>query len=423
MVSGRFAIAVVVSAVLVHASVLAQEPPQTSNPQEPTQTNTTVTRKAPADSTNGNDEADAARSQEPGFIDKVKQWAEDTRIVDRLNGDVDGWYPRLGGMTRGSGFGIGPGYRFHVGDVFVDVSGAYSLKAYKAVDANVRWLRAYDDRLELWTNYRFEDFPQEDFFGMGFDSVRDARTSYDFDSHDINVEGRFKATKWLNLSALVGLMGPDINEGTDDKYPSIEQVFTDGDAPGLANQPRYLHTTLSADVDYRDEGGNPRSGGLYRVAFGIWDDTSLEQYNFRRFDLSLRQFMPLGSEKAHVVSGMFGVSYVNNSTGDRVPFYFLPYVGGVDTVRSFHEFRFKEENAVWMSGEYRWIPVKYVSFATFFDAGKVGRNYQDVHGGEFKKGYGFGVRVHTRRQTFARIDIATGGGEGWKVFLKLGPRS
>jgi hypothetical protein len=422
MVSGRFAIAVVVTAVVVHSSALAQEPPQTSNPQEPTQTNTSVTRKAPADSTNGNDEADATRTQNSGFIDKVKQWAEDTRIVDRLSGDVDGWYPRLGGMTRGSGFGIGPGYRFHIGDVFVDLSGAYSLKAYKAVDANVRWLRAYDHRLEVWTNYRFEDFPQEDFFGMGLDSVREARTSYDFDSQEINVEGRFKATTWLNLSALVGLMGPDINEGTDDKYPSIEQVFTDGDAPGLASQPRYLHTTLSADVDYRDEPGNPRSGGLYRVAFGIWDDTSLEQYNFRRFDLLLRQFMPLGSEKAHVVSGTFGVSYVNNSTGDRVPFYFLPYVGGVDTVRSFHEFRFKDENAIWMSGEYRWIPIKYVSFATFFDAGKVGRDYQDVHGGEFKKGYGFGVRVHTRRQTFARIDIATGGGEGWKMFLKLGPR-
>jgi len=423
MVSSRFAIAVAVTAVLVHSSALAQEPPQTSNPQEPAQPNASVTRKAPAEPTSGNDEAETARTQDSGFIDKVKQWADDTRIVDRLNGDVDGWYPRLGGMTRGSGFGIGPGYRFHIGDVFVDLSGAYSLKAYKAVDANVRWLRAYDDRLELWTNYRFEDFPQEDFFGMGPDSVREARTSYDFDSHDVNVEGRFKATEWLNLSAVVGLMGPDINEGTDDKYPSIEQVFTDSDAPGLADQPRYLHTTLSADVDYRDEPGNPRSGGLYRVAFGIWDDTSLEQYDFRRADLLLRQFMPVGSEKAHVVSGTFGVSYVNNSTGDRVPFYFLPYVGGVDTVRSFHEFRFKDENAVWMSAEYRWIPIKYVSFATFFDAGKVGRDYQDLHGGEFKTGYGFGVRVHTRRQTFARIDIATGGGEGWKVFLKLGPRS
>jgi hypothetical protein len=75
---------------------------------------------------------------------------------------------------------------------------------------------------------------------------------------------------------------------------------------------------------------------------------------------------------------------------------------------------------MWMSGEYRWIPFKYVSFATFVDAGRVARNYENLASGEFKKAYGFGVRVHTRRQTFARIDVATGGGEGWKTFLKVG---
>ena len=88
-------------------------------------------------------------------------------------------------MTRGSGFSLGPGYRFHIGDIFVDLSGGYSIKDYKAIDANVRWLRAYDDRVELWTNYRFEDFPQEDFFGMGLDSAPEARTSYDFDGHEV----------------------------------------------------------------------------------------------------------------------------------------------------------------------------------------------------------------------------------------------
>jgi len=31
-----------------------------------------------------------------GFVEKAKHWAEDHQIVERLNGDVDGWYPRLG---------------------------------------------------------------------------------------------------------------------------------------------------------------------------------------------------------------------------------------------------------------------------------------------------------------------------------------
>ena len=106
----------------------------------------------------------AAPPQEDGggFVDKAKNWAEKHQIVERLNGDVDGWYPRLGGMTRGGGFAIGPGYRFHAGDVLVDLSAGVSLKSYKAVDAKVRWVQAFNERVEFWTNYRYEDFPQEE---------------------------------------------------------------------------------------------------------------------------------------------------------------------------------------------------------------------------------------------------------------------
>ena len=57
------------------------------------------------------------------------------------------------------------------------------------------------------------------------------------------------------------------------------------------------------------------------------------------------------ANRTHVVSGRVGFSYVNNEAGERVPFYFLAYVGGVDTIRSFREFRFKDENAMWLSAE------------------------------------------------------------------------
>jgi hypothetical protein len=62
-----------------------------------------------------------------------------------------------------------------------------------------------------------------------------------------------------------------------------------------------------------------------------------------------------------------------------VPFYFLPYVGGVDTVRSFHEFRFRDENALWMTAEYDLTLIKWVSVATFVDAGKAAPDWQDIN--------------------------------------------
>jgi hypothetical protein len=365
----------------------------------------------------------AEESQEhPGFISRMRAWADRHELVERLSGDIDGWYPRLGGMTRGSGFSIGPGYRFHMNDILVDLSGGYSIKNYKAVDAKVRWWRGYDERFELWTRYRYEDFPQEDYFGPGMASSPDARTSYDFASSDVAGTALFNATPWLQIGTTIGYMSPSVGPGADKDFPSIETLFEDIVAPGLIAQPDFLHSTFFADVDYRDEPGNPRSGGFYHAAFAVWDDRNLQQYDFRRFDLNIHQFHPLVSDKSHVISGRLGLAFVNNETGHRVPFYFLPYVGGVDTIRSLHEFRFKDENAIWMSVEYRWVPLTYVSFATFVDAGKVSPDYEDVATSGFKRGYGFGVRVHTRRQTFARVDIGTGGGEGWKVFLKLGPK-
>jgi outer membrane protein assembly factor BamA len=364
---------------------------------------------------------DANGTEQPGFLQKAKDWAADHQIMERLNGDVDGWYPRLGGMTRGGGFALGPGYRLHLGGVLVDLSAGVSTKTYKAADVNVRWLQALDERLELWTNYRYEDFPQEDYFGPGSSSLKSNRTSYDFDSNQISALGLFKPFPWLHLGSEIGYMTPDINEGTDRNYPSIEQLFTDATAPGMIEQPGYVHTTFFADVDYRDERGRPRSGGFYHVALGLWNDRSLEQYDFKRFDANLSQYVPLDSAKKHVVLGRLGLSYVNNDTGSRVPFYFLPYVGGVDTVRSFNEFRFRDENALWMTAEYAYTPMKWFSVATFVDGGKVAPDWQDIRPASLKHGYGVGVRVHSNRQTFARIDVAGGGGEGWRLFLKLGP--
>jgi len=356
-----------------------------------------------------------------GFVNKTKAWAEKHQIIERLNGDVDGWYPRLGGMTRGGGFALGPGYRLHLGSVLVDGSFGFSTKSYLAADIKARWLQAFDERLELWTNYRYEDFPQEDYFGQGLTSIRSNRTSYDFDSVDVLALALVKPVPWLRLGTEVGYMSPDVGPGTDPNFPPIDQLFSDVEAPGLLEQPNFLHTTLFVDVDYRDQKGRPRSGGFYHVAMGFWDDRSLEQYDFKRFDANFSQYVPLDTSKAHVILGRVGLSYANNNTGGRVPFYFLPYVGGVDTIRSFHEFRFNDENALWMTAEYNWTLMKWVSVATFIDAGKVAPDWQDIRTSGLKKGYGFGVRVHSNKQSFARIDLGTGGGEGWKLFLKLGP--
>ena len=307
---------------------------------------------------------------EVGFAEKAKRWADNHQLMKRLNGDVDGWYPRFGGMTRGGGFAFGPGYRTHWHDVLVDLSVGMSTKTYKAADVKVRWLQALDDRFELWTSYRYEDFPQEDYFGPGPTSLKSNRTSYDFDGNQVRALGLFKPVPWLHVGTELGYMTPDIGEGSDRNYPSIEQIFSEAQAPGLNEQPGYLETTFFTDIDYRDQPGRPRRGGFYHLGMGFWNDRTFERYDFKRFDANLSQFVPLDAAKRHVLMGRVGLAYTNNTAGSRVPFYFLPYVGGVDTIRAFHEFRFRDENALWMTAEYDLTVTKWVSVATFVDAGR-----------------------------------------------------
>ena len=399
-------LATAVSLALVTAApASAQQSREQQDPKNPAQTAAVKTVPPP---------------DEPGFAEKAKQWADDHQLMGRLNGDVDGWYPRFGGMTRGGGFAFGPGYRLHWHEVLVDLSVGISTKTYKAADVKVRWLQALNDRLELWTNYRYEDFPQEDYFGPGPTTLQSNRTSYDFDGNQIRAIGLFKPVRWLRLGTELGYMAPDVGEGSDPNYPSLEQIFSDAQAPGLNEQPGYVYTTFFTDIDYRDQPGRPRSGGFYHVAVGLWNDRTFERYDFKRVDASASQFVPLDVAKRHVIMGRVGLTTTNNSAGSRVPFYFLPYVGGVDTVRAFHEFRFRDENALWMTAEYQLTLLKWVSVATFIDAGKVAHTWDDIGLTGLKRGYGFGARFHSDRQAFARVDVGTGGGEGWRVFLKLG---
>ena len=354
-------------------------------------------------------------SRVKGYLTKDKEPRDET--VDRV-----GFYPRIGGLTTGSGLALGAGYRTHLFNTpfYADVSGVVSTKRYLGLDGRLRLPSPAPRRLELWATAALRRFPQEDYFGLGEDSAIALRSNYTINSTDFGGEAIVHLTPWMQVGTDVGYFQPMIKAGTDSNYPTITEVFTDVTAPGLAEQPDYLHYGVFTAVDYRDARGNPRSGGFYRASLSNWDGREAG-YDFRRFDGELNQYVPLGSPR-HVLVGRVGASLVNNTTGDRVPFYVFPYVGGSNTVRSYREFRFREENAMYLTGEYRFGLMKYVQLVAFADAGKVARNWEDIVTlDDLKKGYGGGVRAGTSSRTFARLDVGTGGGEGRRIFLKFFP--
>jgi hypothetical protein len=365
--------------------------------------------------------AEALRPPEPKGVERALLYIEKHRILDRFS-VADGWYPRLGGLTTGGGFAGGAGYRKHLlsDQLFLNGSAAISTKSYKEVMAHASLPALWNDRIEVGSTFRWHDFPQEDFFGIGNDSAESARTNYSLESTDINAQVAFKPRRWLRIGTGIGLFSPTIGRGKDPRFPSIEQLFTDATAPGLTDQPTYSYKNLFIEFDFRDQPGNPRSGGIWRANYAAWNDRDLQQFDFGRFDGEAAHFFPI-FDKKRVFALRLAVSYVNNDPGNRVPFYFLPYIGGSNSVRGFKEFRFRDENAVFMNAEYRWEAFAGLDMALFFDMGEVRRNWEDIDLKDSKTSYGLGFRFNTYKSVFLRLDLGAGGREGTQIFFKFGP--
>jgi len=353
---------------------------------------------------------------------RAQAWATNAQLLDRLNGTVDGWYPRFAGVRRSSGVAGGAGYRRHLfGDQMrFDVSAAITTKKYRVVDGHLRWLQSPTARAEVWTDYRYEKFPQEDFYGIGLDSSREARTKYTYSSHDVMLRGLIRPLDTVEIGGGIGYLWPDVGASGTDLFPSTERLFTDATAPGLTQQPTFRHATIHASIDTRDRHGNPQRGGVYRASFGVWDDRSLNLYDFRRFDVRAVHYLAVTTSGKHVVAPRAQVSTVASSDDREVPFYFLPYVGGVDTIRSVREFRFRDRNALSLGVEYLWTPITFMSVAAFVDGGKVARDFAGLKPTHFTAAYGIGVRAHTSKQMLGVIDLATGGGEGVRFIVRVG---
>lgn len=353
-------------------------------------------------------------TDQPPVVQRVRNYIQKNPIVQKLKGD--GLYPRIGGLSPGSGLAGGVGYRRHLDWAFVDVSGAVSTKSYRGIDATVGWL---DTRyVDIATKFTFRNNTQDDFYGLGLDTTDATRVDFGIRSTDLTTRAAAHVTPWLRLGADVGYYVPSVRHGRDDNLRTIEAIFTDATAPGLVQQPHFVHDSVFAEVDSRDAHGFPRRGGFYRTAYALWNDRTLEEYNFRRLDVIASHFVSVA--RNDVVALRLELAYANNAAGDRVPFYLLPYVGGGDTVRSFREFRFRDENAGVFNAELRHKVHAMAHVAGFVDFGKVARDWQDINPHHVARAYGIGLRGGSDDKTYFRLDVARGD-RGTRVFLKFTP--
>jgi outer membrane protein assembly factor BamA len=365
------------------------------------------------------EKAQRLEAYQPGRLERAMIYIEENNLLGRFSSAQDGWYPRLGGLTTGSGFAIGPGYRRHFGrDGIVEVSGVWSVKAYRAIDADVRLPSFAGNRLTVDVGVHYRHYPQERFFGIGPGSRTADRVSYLFEDRTVMGGVTLWPSSPLRGGVRLGYTTPELGSGSG-RFPSIETIFDRATTPGLAAQPDFVVGEGYLELDYRDSPGNPRSGGRHRVAVSAYRDRDAGRYSFRRVDAEAMQLVPF-LDRRRVIALRAMAALTDADAGDEVPFYYMPFVGGPDTLRGFRERRFTDRNLLLFNAEYRYEVFAALDMALFVDAGTVAAHVGDLSLSRLETDYGIGFRFGTRANLIFRFDIGLGG-EGTRYFFKFGP--
>jgi hypothetical protein len=334
---------------------------------------------------------------------------------------VNGFYVSWGDMIPGSGWiDLGPGYRhFYAEDrMFLDASASLSWRGYTMARARFELPRLARSRITLGSAVSWQDAKQVAFFGEGPASLHSNLSEFRLQSLDLAGYATFRPTPSIAVEAQAGWLRPSVlaPAGVFQRHrPSTRDVFPGDVVFSVGSQPSFLHTEAGVRWDTRDYPDHPTDGGLLRAAAARYADRDGGVFTFRRFEVEGARFVPLADSR--VVLAVHGWVVASDADeGRAVPFYLQPALGGSNSLRSYADYRFHDRQLLLLNAEARVKLMTHVDAAVFVDAGNVAGRVRDLD--LSKRSYGAGLRLHSRRATFGRVDVAHGG-EGWRVLFRL----
>lgn len=333
----------------------------------------------------------------------------------------DGFYPELGQMITGSGWiSAGPGYRHHLfgGHALVEASAGISWRLYKAAQARFELPYLAHERLAIGSKVLWQDFTQVRYFGVGTDTQKADISDYRLRSTNVVGYAAWRPRPHLVVTGAAGVVGrPRLSESAgafDRDDPDTLTVHADDPAVSRLRQPRFTHAEVAVAFDTRNHPSYPTSGGIVRGAMSTYRDQAGGAFTFNRYETEAAGFVPVA--RRGVFAAHVWTVFSSTAAGREVPFYFLPALGGHNTLRGYDDYRFHDRHLLVANLESRWALLEHVDGAVFFEAGNVAGRAVDL---DFDRtSVGVGLRLHTEKTTLARFDVGHSP-EGWRVLLKL----
>jgi hypothetical protein len=333
------------------------------------------------------------------------------RIIHRLDefgwitGEPRGIYPVFDSVYPGGGFAAGLGGRKPFGDDGAfSVLGAYSWRGFWRVQTDVALPSFASRRGRVSLTARYLDAPDVKYYGIGMDSSKDAKSFFSYTPWGGGGRLDFDLSRHLTVGGGVNYI--DIETGSGDTGPSIEERFSPATAPGLElDQFKYVNSTAKAVFDWRSRLGYAGSGGLYRVQVDDFYEKDNDQFSYRSLEAEVLQLIPL--MRANWVIALRGLTTITDiDDTESVPYFMLPALGGGKTLRGYPDFRFRDRHRLVMNAELRWTPARFLDMAVFYDTGKVAARKGDLNFEDLEDSYGIGMRFIGLKGYAFRVEVA-----------------
>jgi outer membrane protein assembly factor BamA len=342
------------------------------------------------------------------------------KLVEDFLEESNGFGVAFGGLVSYSGFAVGPQYTrrdIWRGRMRLRASARASAKKYYRLDfrLNMPELAGNKAFFQFYTVHN--DYPRMQYYGPGPKSAKTGRSDFRFEDTSVEIRPGVKPLPHLRAGLIGSFLAVNVGPGTDPRFVSTEKTFSPAVTPGIDRQTSFWQTGGFLQFDYRNYPGEPTRGGNYLAQYSVFTDRDLHRHTFNRLDLEVQQYIPFFQDK-RVIALRAQSILTDAHHGQVVPFYLQPVVGGSETLRGFRPFRFYDDNAIILNGEYRWEVFSGLDMALFADGGKVFHDWRQWNLHHLEASAGFGFRFNVRNNVFLRIDTGFSR-EGFRVWFKF----
>lgn len=362
---------------------------------------------------------DSLTARRQSLLERGLIFVENEKLIDKLRYGYYGFFLKFGGLSTKAALAMGVRY-LHGGlskNSSLDWSASFSMNKYQRYDAGVNLRRIGGLPLGFDLRGIYRNYPEEEHFGLGPSSSRERRSAYRVEDFRGSLNLSVRPLGGFSVGGGAGYIRSRTGSGTSDDAPSVGEVLESGDIAGFSEVTEHWLSSLSAELDYRDSPGNPRSGFSLNADHTIYADQGGDEYDFRISTAELQGYIPF-LHKHRVIALRGHVSSAAGRGAGVVPFQFLPYAGGSETIRGFREFRFRDSKLLVVNLEYRFEAFIGLDMAVFGDLGQVASEWDRFRTSDFRSSYGAGLRFNTAQSVFLRFDVGHGE-EGTRAYLKF----